>query len=89
MAVARRIVVRGRVQGVNFRDATRRRAEQLGVAGWVHNREDGAVEIAAEGDEDAVASLVAFAREGPRAAHVEDVEVADAEPAGLSGFQVR
>jgi acylphosphatase len=89
VGVARRIVVRGRVQGVNFRDAMRRKAGQLGVAGWARNREDGAVEIAAEGEPDAVESLVAFAREGPRAASVDDVEVSDCEPEGLSGFDVR
>ena len=89
MAIGRRIVVRGRVQGVNFRDATRRRAQQLGVAGWVRNRDDGAVEVVAEGSEDAVASLVAFCREGPRAASVDDVEVSEREPEGLEGFDVR
>jgi len=89
VAVARRIVVRGRVQGVNFRDATRRKADQLGVAGWVRNRSDGAVEIAAEGEPDAVESLVAYAREGPRSASVDDVEVSDSAPEGLSGFDVR
>jgi acylphosphatase len=89
VAVARRIVVSGRVQGVNFRNATRRKAEQLGVAGWVRNRSDGAVEIAAEGEPDAVEALVAFAREGPRSAQVDDVDVSESEPEGLSGFEVR
>ena len=89
VAVARRIVVRGDVQGVGFRDATRRRAQSLGVAGWVRNRSDGAVEVLAEGEADAVESMVAFCREGPRGASVGDVEVSDGGPEGASGFEVR
>lgn len=89
MPVARRIVVTGRVQGVAFRDATRRRAGELGVAGWVRNRADGSVEVVAEGAATAVDALVAFCREGPRAARVEGAEVADASPAGLANFEVR
>jgi acylphosphatase len=84
-----RVVVRGRVQGVFFRDSVRRRAESRGVTGWVSNRRDGAVEAVFEGEPDAVASLVEYAREGPRAAEVEDVEVSDEEPQGLRGFEIR
>ena len=89
MAVVRkRVVVRGRVQGVFFRDSTRRMAAERGVAGWVRNRDDGAVEAALEGEERAVEEMVAFARRGPRDATVEDVEVIDEEPVGESGFSV-
>lgn len=87
--VRRRVVVHGRVQGVAFRDATRREASSRGVAGWVSNRSDGAVEAVFEGDPDAVRSLLAFVREGPRAADVDDVEENEEEPEGLSGFDVR
>ena len=89
MAVRRRIVVRGRVQGVFFRDTTRRRAESLGVAGWAANRPDGTVEVVAEGEPDAVERLVDFLREGPRRADVDDVDVSEEQPEGLSGFDVR
>ena len=89
MAVRRRIVVRGRVQGVFFRDTTRRRAESLGVAGWATNRADGTVEVVAEGEPDAVERLVDFLREGPRRADVDDVDVSEEQPEGLSGFDVR
>jgi acylphosphatase len=88
MAVRRRIVVRGRVQGVFFRDTTRRRAEALGVAGSARNRGDGAVEVVAEGEPEAVDQLIAFLREGPRRAEVTGVDVADEEPEGLRGFDV-
>jgi acylphosphatase len=89
VAVRRRIVVRGRVQGVFFRDTTRRRADSLGVAGWATNLPDGTVEVVAEGEPEAVERLVAFCREGPRRADVERVDVSDQEPEGLSGFETR
>ena len=87
--VARRVVVHGHVQGVFFRDSTRRRAQAEGVAGWVRNRPDGAVEAWFEGPAEAVERLVAFARRGPRGAEVESAEVGGRGPAGLEGFQVR
>jgi acylphosphatase len=82
----RRVVVRGRVQGVFFRDTTRRMAAERGVAGWVRNRPDGAVEAVFEGEPEAVESMVRFAHEGPRGADVESVEVVEEEPEGLSEF---
>jgi acylphosphatase len=87
--IRRRVIVRGLVQGVFFRDSTRRLAQRHGVAGWVANRADGAVEAVFEGEVDAVERLVAFSREGPRGAQVESIEVTEEEPEGLSGFSVR
>jgi acylphosphatase len=87
--IRRRVVVHGLVQGVFFRDTTRRRAVSAGVSGWVRNRPDGAVEAVFEGEAVAVERLVAFCREGPRGARVERVEVAVEEPEGLAGFVVR
>ena len=87
--IARRVVVRGRVQGVFFRDSTRRAAESRGVAGWVCNRDDGAVEAWFEGPEDAVMAMVHWARSGPSRAEVDAIEVVEAEPGGRSGFDVR
>jgi acylphosphatase len=84
----RRVVVHGHVQGVFFRDTTRRLAVRHGVAGRVRNRADGAVEAVFEGDAAAVERLVAFCREGPRGARVERVEVEEEEPEGLRGFSV-
>jgi acylphosphatase len=86
--VRRRVIVHGRVQGVFFRDTTRRMAESRGVAGWARNNPDGSVEAVFEGDADAVDEMVRFAQEGPRGASVERVEVIDEEPDGLTGFQV-
>ncbi len=84
-----RVVARGRVQGVFFRDSTRREARSAGVAGWVTNRSDGAVEAVFEGDDDAVARMVSFVRRGPGHAEVSDLEVHDEEPEGLTRFEVR
>jgi acylphosphatase len=85
----RRVVARGRVQGVFFRDATQREARRAGVAGWVTNRSDGAVEAVFEGDDEAVERMVDFVRSGPGHADVEDVEASEEQPEGLSGFEVR
>ena len=82
------MVVKGHVQGVFFRDSTRREAARRGVAGWVRNRPDGAVEAVFEGPAEAVEAMVSFSSRGPRGAYVDDVEVS-AEPAeGLRGFEV-
>ena len=89
MTVARRIRVHGRVQGVFFRDSTRREAEGRGVSGWVANRDDGSVEALLEGPADAVDAVVAWCRSGPSRAEVERVDVEDVEPSGLDGFAVR
>jgi acylphosphatase len=86
--VRKRVIVHGRVQGVFFRDTTRRMAESRCVAGWVRNNPDGSVEAAFEGDADAVERMVQFAREGPRGADVHRVEVVDEEPEGLTGFRI-
>jgi acylphosphatase len=87
--IRRRVIVHGFVQGVFFRDSTRRLAQRHGVSGWVANRADGALEAVFEGEADAVERLVDFSRQGPRGAQVESVEVEEEEPEGLSGFAVR
>lgn len=87
--VRTRVIVRGRVQGVFFRDTTRREAERRGVAGWVRNREDGSVEAVFEGEPDDVAAMVEFARHGPPGARVDELTEHAEEPEGLRGFEVR
>ena len=85
----RRVVVHGRVQGVFFRETTRRLAEREGVRGWVRNTWDGTVEAVFEGEPEAVERLVAFAHAGPESARVERVEVFAEEDEALTGFSVR
>lgn len=82
-------MVRGQVQGVFFRDATREEATRREVAGWVTNRDDGAVEAVFEGDPEAVHEMVRFCEEGPSSADVERVEASEENLEGLSGFSVR
>ncbi|HEX3242505.1 MAG TPA: acylphosphatase [Solirubrobacterales bacterium] len=79
----------GHVQGVFFREETRRRAASRGVAGWVRNLPDGTVEAVFEGDPDAVESMLEFAAGGPRLARVDRVDVEEEEAQGLGGFDVR
>jgi len=68
------LVVRGRVQGVYFRASAQREAKRLGLTGWIKNRDDGGVEIVAEGEEDQVKDLLVWAQHGPSTARVEEVD---------------
>ena len=70
----RQIRVRGRVQGVGFRDALCAEALRLGVNGWVRNRADGSVEALLQGEASVVARLIAWARRGPTLAKVSAVD---------------
>jgi len=89
MTRRRRLIVHGRVQGVGFRYSLARAAGSRGVAGWAANRDDGTVEAVLEGDAEAIESLTAFCRRGPRGAKVERVETVDEQPEGLRGFSAR
>jgi acylphosphatase len=84
-----RLVITGRVQGVGYRMWAERTAAQLGVSGWVRNRRDGSVELLANGNNDTIAALIEACRQGPRAAVVTDVAIADAEDDGSVGFSAR
>jgi acylphosphatase len=83
------MLVSGRVQGVWFRESCRLEAQRLAVAGWAGNRPDGRVEIEAEGAEEAVVALEAWAGEGPPHARVTGVEIEELEPLGVTEFEVR
>jgi acylphosphatase len=89
------VLVSGRVQGVWFRASTRRRAEELGVSGWVRNLPDGRVEAEFVGEEQAVREALSFIAVGPEHARVDGVEgggleeVADGAAEQSRGFRVR
>jgi acylphosphatase len=88
--ISERLTVRGRVQGVGYRDALQEEALRRGVAGWVRNRKDGSVEALVQGPPEAVAELVAWARRGPPAARVSEVRVqAAADEPAQTGFERR
>jgi acylphosphatase len=90
MRVARRFLIRGRVQGVGFRYFAEAVAAREGLHGWVRNLPDGGVEARAEGDAEAVERFERAIRHGPPAARVDDVDVDDEVPTGREGgFAVR
>jgi DNA ligase D-like protein (predicted 3'-phosphoesterase) len=81
--------VRGQVQGVGLRDAILHRARDLGVAGWVRNEDDGSVRVHAEGPEQAVEGLLAYLRQGPPGARVDQVEAEKVKVEGHEQFAIR
>jgi acylphosphatase len=87
--IARRAVVRGRVQGVGYRFFAERVARALGVAGWVRNLPDGTVETVAEGEEKIVDEYLARLREGPALSRVDGVDVEGVAEERLTQFEVR
>jgi acylphosphatase len=77
--MAKRLIIKGRVQGVGYRVSFAETAIALGLAGWVRNRRDGSVEACVQGDDDAITAVVSWARRGPPAARVSDVVVTESE----------
>ena len=88
MAGARRFTVKGRVQGVFFRDSARRVAETLKLTGHAINLPNGDVEVLACGDAEALDKFAAWLAEGPPLADVTEVVASDATAAGIIGFRV-
>jgi acylphosphatase len=89
MIIARRFLVRGRVQGVGFRYFVLEMAVLEGVRGFVRNLPDGGVEALAEGDREAVTAFERALRRGPSGSRVDDVETESLEPAGAPAFVIR
>lgn len=79
--ITRHLNIRGRVQGVGFRDALCAEAGRLGVSGWVRNRTDGTVEALVQGEDEAVEQVIAWARRGPPLAQVAQVHATPADQA--------
>ena len=89
MPASYRFRVRGRVQGVYFRQSTCDRAQALGLYGWVANHADGSVEGVAAGEADALATLREWLRHGPPAARVDQLEWSASDEAATAPFSVR
>jgi len=88
--IARRLVIRGTVQGVGFRHAMIGAAQSLRLDGWVRNRRDGAVEALVQGDAGAIGTIVKWCLRGPPAARVTDVASSAVDPdPTLGGFEAR
>jgi acylphosphatase len=87
--VARRYVVKGRVQRVGFRMFVEDAAQRENIRGYVRNQHDGSVEIVGEGDSDALLRFEMAIRRGPLGARVDDVETVDLEPSNrFASFRV-
>lgn len=87
--LTRHLIIRGRVQGVGFRNYVVYKAGEVGVHGWVRNRTDGSVEAMVQGTPAAVSAIIECAHRGPRAAEVSSVEVRE-EPSGdYAAFETR
>lgn len=92
MAPAMRTVhltITGRVQGVGYRDWTRREAVRLGLCGWVRNRPDGSVEALLQGGPDSLTRMLEACHHGPPAARVTGVGIDEVEAPALAGFDIR
>ncbi len=86
--VAVHMVVHGRVQGVFFRASTQKKAEELGLAGWVKNRPDGTVEIHAEGQQETLEKLIEWCRQGPALASVSSIDLDWINAGGMESFDI-
>ncbi len=87
--IARRYVVRGRVQGVGFRDFVQRNAKSLNVRGFARNLDDGSVEVLACGTPEQLSQLVGYLYKGPYLADVRSVEEKEAAPEKCDSFRIR
>jgi len=88
--ITQKLRIRGQVQGVGYRYALRQEAQRRGVAGWVRNRTDGTVEALLQGSPERVAELIAWARRGPPASRVDDVQIEPThEEPEHTGFDLR
>lgn len=83
------VLVRGRVQGVGYRYTAAMFAKRFGVAGWVRNLTDGAVEAEVEGSTADVDQLLEWMAHGPPGARVDDLDVSEIDECGQIGFEVR
>ncbi|KGJ79605.1 hypothetical protein GY21_04500 [Cryobacterium roopkundense] len=86
--IRKHVIVQGHVQGVGFRYYTRGKAERWGLTGYVHNLPDGSVEVEIEGEQAAVARMLAWLQTGPSSAVVAQTRVKDVPVTGESRFSV-
>jgi len=82
------ITIRGKVQGVSFRVATKAVANQLGITGFIKNQVDGSVYAEAEGKDFELDNFVDWCHEGPEGAQVEKVEIMQGELQNYRNFEI-
>ena len=83
------LIVSGRVQGVFFRDNTKRKAFQLGLKGYAKNLADGTVEVVAQGNEEKIKELIEFIKQGPGISKVTGVKTKHKEPENFITFEIK
>lgn len=86
--ITKRLYIHGRVQGVSYRYWTQKKAQNLGLYGWVRNRADGSVEAIAHGQAEQVEALITACKKGPALASVKHIDVEDAEYNGANEFEI-
>ena len=84
-----KLLVKGKVQGVFYRKATKIKADELGLSGWVRNEADGSVYIEVEGDQDTLKQFADWCEHGPPHAVVDQVTTETAALKNYSGFEIR
>ena len=82
------LIVSGKVQGVFFRDSTRRKANELGLVGYVRNLPDGNVEVVAQGNEDKLSELTEYIKNNPGYSKVKEVKINHKELENFSEFEI-
>ena len=83
------LIISGKVQGVFFRDTTRRKANELGLVGYVKNIPDGDVEVVAQGNEDKIKELISFIKNNPGYSKVKDVKMKNRKMENFNGFEIK
>jgi len=90
--MTKRVILKifGRVQGIFFRDSTRRKARKLGLTGWVSNESDGTVKVMAQGEEEKLEALIKWCYNGPMLARVDKIDIEWYETTGqFEKFEIK
>ena len=84
----RRLIIKGKVQGVFYRATAKDVADMLGIKGWVRNLPDNNVEITATANEELLQKFIAWCKQGPPKARVDEVTIEELDPQGFNGFKI-
>lgn len=82
------LLIKGKVQGVFYRASAKEAADKLGVAGWIRNTDEGAVEVIASGTALQVEEFIRWCWQGPARAEVQQVAIQDMDDEQFSGFKI-
>lgn len=82
------LIIKGKVQGVFYRQSAKKEAHKLGITGWVKNNEDGSVEAVASGTEKQIQRFIRWCQQGPTLAHVTDILITETPQQHFNDFEV-